>query len=44
MLIRYWVSCFLEGVGGVPISPQTINMINMINMSPVLATFFTKHD
>ena len=30
--------------GGLWVSPQTINMINMINISPVLATFFKKHD
>ena len=30
------------GGGGVPKVPQKINMINMINISPVLATFSKK--
>ena len=29
--------------GGLWVSHQTINMINMINTSPVLATFFQKN-
>ena len=39
MLIRLPFSCGEPPWGGLPISPQMINMINMINISPVLATF-----
>ena len=37
-LFLWWTSLR----GGVPISPQMINMINMISNSPVLATFWKK--
>ena len=44
MLIRLPFSCGEPPWGGLPISPQMINMINMINISPVLATFSKKAD
>ena len=44
MLIMLISSCGKPPWGGVPISPQMINMINMINISPVLATFWKKAD
>ena len=33
---------FLEAHPPPPIGPQTINMINIINISPVLSTFWKK--